>query len=192
MLPAARWGRLRVQGLECVPAEGALLIVPNHDSQWDAPVIGFVLLRKRRLRFLARADLWRNPLARVVLDALGQIPIERGAGDAAALERAAAALRRGEAVGVFPEGRLSGGERLRARSGVGRLAAAEPGVAVVLCAVEGTSDYVRFPTRPRVTVSFFAPAGGDPRRGEEPLELAGRLLAEVRERVEPVPRGWRP
>jgi 1-acyl-sn-glycerol-3-phosphate acyltransferase len=87
------------------------------------------------------------------------------------------------------EGRLSRGERLRARSGVGRLAGACPQATVVLCAVEGTTDYTRFPRRPRVRISFFEPAGGQPHPGESPDALATRLLAEIRERIPPVPAG---
>ena len=59
LLPAAWWGRWRVEGLELVPKHGPLLVVPNHDSQMD-PVLVAVALRKiRPLRFLARADLWK-------------------------------------------------------------------------------------------------------------------------------------
>jgi 1-acyl-sn-glycerol-3-phosphate acyltransferase len=165
-VPAALWGRVRVSGLESVPEQGPLLVVPNHDSQWDPVVVGIALRKHRRLRFLARASLWRIPGLGPVLYAMGQIPIEREAGDARALERAIEALRAGQAICVFPEGKLSRGERLRARSGVGRLAAWCPGVRVTLCAVEGTTDYVRFPKRPRISVSFFAPAAGQPRPDE--------------------------
>ena len=180
-----------MDGADSVPRVGPLLVVPNHDSQWDPVLIAVALRRRRQLRFLARANLWKMPGLGPVLYAIGQLPIERGAGDAAALERAAGALSAGDALCVFPEGRLSGGERLRARSGVGRLALGCPGVRVVLCAVEGTTGYVRFPRRPRVRVGFFAPAAGQPQSGEDPAQLAGRLLAEIRQRVPPAPPGRR-
>jgi 1-acyl-sn-glycerol-3-phosphate acyltransferase len=189
--PVAWWGRLRVEGLELVPAEGPLLIVPNHDSQWDPVLAGLAVRPRRRLRFLARASLWRIPGLGPLLYAMGQIPIRRGEGDAAALEEAIEALRSGEAVCVFPEGGLSWGERVRARSGVGRLAQACPGVRVVLCCVEGTTDYARFPRRPRVVVSFLVPENGDPRPDETPAEVATRLLNQIRTRVPPTPAGRR-
>jgi 1-acyl-sn-glycerol-3-phosphate acyltransferase len=189
LLPFAWWGRMRVEGAGGVPEGGALLLVPNHDSQWDPVVIGVALRRRRPLRFLARANLWRIPGLAPVMNGLGQIPVERGAGDSGALDRAVAALRAGEAVCVFPEGRLSLGRRLPARGGVGRLAAAAPEARVVLCAVSGTTDYVRFPRRPRVRVSFFAPAAGQPRADEDQQALAARLLDELRERVPPVAAG---
>lgn len=191
MRPAAWWGRMRVYGLELVPADGPLLVVPNHDSQWDAVLVGLAIRPRRRLRFLARASLWKIPGLGPLLSGMGQIRISRGVGDAAALESAVEALRSGEAVCVFPEGGLSWGEPTRARSGVGRLAQACPGTRIVLCVVEGTTDYVRFPRRPRVRVTFFRPQKGDTRPDEAPAEVATRLLDEIRTRVPPTPAGRR-
>jgi 1-acyl-sn-glycerol-3-phosphate acyltransferase len=204
MRPVAWWGRLGVEGLEAVPERGPLLVVPNHDSQWDPVLVGLAVRPRRRLRFLARASLWRIPGLGPVLDRMGQIPIRRGAGDAAALESAVEALRSGEAVCVFPEGGLSWGERLRAHSGVARLAQACPGATIVLCAVRGTTEYARFPRRPRVSVELWVPEGeprathlmqgpedGEPRPDTKPAEVATRLLAEIRARVPPTPAGRR-
>ena len=69
---------------------------------------------------------------------------------------------------------------MRARSGVGRLALEVPEAHVTLVAIEGTSDLTGFPRRPRMRVSFFDPAGGQPRPDEDPGELSARLLAEIR------------
>jgi len=190
--PAAWWGRVRVEGLDNVPTAGPLLVVPNHDSQWDPVVIGLSIRPRRRLRYLAQAELWRIPGVGLVLDGMRQIPIKRGAGDAAALDRTVRALKAGDAVAVFPEGRLSWGERVRARSGVGLLAGWVPDAGIVLCTIEGSTDYVRFPKRPRVTVRFFPPPGGPPRPGEEPTALAARLLQELRDRVPVTPAGRNP
>jgi 1-acyl-sn-glycerol-3-phosphate acyltransferase len=166
-----------------------VLLVPNHDSQWDPIVIGVALRRRRRLRFLARADLWKIFGLAPILSALRQIPIERGARDRDALDKAVAALSAGEAICVFPEGKLSRGHRLPARSGVGWLAKACPGARVVLCAVSGATGYVRFPRRPRLSIEFFEPASGQPRPHEEPKALAARLLDELRVRVPPAQAG---
>ena len=59
--PVASWGRLRVEGLDLVPEEGPLLVVPNHDSQWDPILVALAIKPRRRLRFLARASLWKIP-----------------------------------------------------------------------------------------------------------------------------------
>lgn len=183
------WGRLRVTGADAVPASGPVLIVPNHDSQWDPLVVGIALRGRRRVRFLARASLWRIPGLGPILDGLGQIPIRRGSGDSAALDAAVHALRAGHALGVFPEGRLSWGETLRARSGVGLLAGWCPEARVVLCTIEGATDYVRFPRRPQVTVRLFPPSAGGRQPGEDAAALAARLVDDLRRHVPPTPAG---
>jgi 1-acyl-sn-glycerol-3-phosphate acyltransferase len=183
--PVAWWARLQVEGLETVPAEGPLLIVGNHDSHWDPVMVGVAAVRRRQIRALAKSDLWKVRGLGPVLSGMGQIPIERGVGDAQALSRAIEALRAGVCIGIFPEGTRSRGKVLRARSGVGRLALEVPEAHVSLVAIEGTTDLTAFPRRPRVRVRFFDPVGGQPRPGEDPAELSARLLAEIRELVPP-------
>ncbi len=183
--PFALWGRLQVEGVENVPASGPLLIVGNHDSHWDPVMVGVAALRRRQIRALAKAELWDVKGLGPVLDGMGQIPIERGKGDAAALAKAIETLRAGACIGVFPEGTRSRGKVLRARSGVGRLALEVPEAHVTLVAIEGNSDLTGFPRRPRLRVRFFDPAGGQPRPDEDPGELSARLLAEIRELVPP-------
>ena len=191
LLPAAWWGRLRVVGLDAVSRAGPTVVVANHDSQWDPVILGVALRKRRKLRFLARANLWKIPGLGPVLNAMRQIPVERGAGDRRALAEAVDSLRAGDAICIFPEGKLSLGERLPARSGVGWLLKDCADAQVVLCGIEGTTDYVRFPKRPRVRVTVFAPPGGGPGRDAEPREIAEGLLAPLRERVPPVPAGRR-
>lgn len=188
--PLAWWGRLRVAGLELVPETGPLLVVPNHDSQMDPIMVGLALRSRRTLRFLGRAELWRNPLLGRLLYAAHQIPIARGAQDTAALDEAVASLRAGEAICIFPEGRLSRGESLRARTGVARLAAACPEARIILCAVSGTTDFARFPRRPRVVVEMIA-TSALPSPSEGPQEYASALLEELRRCVPPQPAGRR-
>jgi len=183
------WGRLRVEGLEAVPASGPVLVVGNHDSHWDPVTIGVSAIRRRQIRALAKAQLWDVRGLGPVLNGMGQIPIERGAGDAQALARAIEELRRGACIGVFPEGTRSRGKELRARSGVGRLALEVPEARLVCVAVEGTTTFASFPRRPRLRIRFFEPRDGQARPGEEPGELAARLLAEIRELVPPSTAG---
>ncbi|MDX6589564.1 MAG: 1-acyl-sn-glycerol-3-phosphate acyltransferase [Solirubrobacterales bacterium] len=183
--PVSLWGRLRVEGLETLPESGPLLIVGNHDSHWDPVMIGVAALRRRQIRALAKAQLWDVRGLGPVLDGMGQIPIERGAGDKEALARAIETLREGACIGVFPEGTRSRGNVLRARSGIGRLALEVPEAHISLVAVQGTSDLTGFPRRPRIRVSFFDPIAGQARRDEDPGELSGRLLAEIRAIVPP-------
>jgi 1-acyl-sn-glycerol-3-phosphate acyltransferase len=163
-------------------------VVPNHDSQMDPIMVGLALRRQRSLRFLGRAELWRNRPLGWLLYAAHQIPIERGAQDVAALDEAVAALRDGEAICIFPEGKLSRGEDLRARTGVARLAAACPEARIVLCTVAGATDFARFPKRPNVEVQFL-PTGALPSPSESPQDFASALLREVRRCVPPQKAG---
>ncbi|MCW2966622.1 MAG: 1-acyl-sn-glycerol-3-phosphate acyltransferase, partial [Solirubrobacteraceae bacterium] len=173
------WGRMEVSGLEHMPLTGPVLLAGNHDSYWDPIAIGIAGLPRRQIHALAKSSLWKPGLGKV-LDGMGQIPIDRGKGDAVALERAIAELRRGACIGIFPEGTRSKGRVLRARSGFGRLAAEVPEAQVVCVAVAGTTDLPRFPKRPRVTVQFFTPEGGGLQPGESPADLGARLLAQAR------------
>jgi 1-acyl-sn-glycerol-3-phosphate acyltransferase len=185
------WGRLEVEGLEHVPAEGPLVIAGNHDSYWDPVVIGIAAMKRRQIRALAKSSLWKVKGMDRVLSGMGQIPIVRGTGDADALDRAIAELRDGACIGIFPEGTRSLGRTLRPRSGLGRLAAAVPEAVVVPVAVEGSTDIPRFPKRPRLRVRFLPPADGL-RNGETPAAFAARIVAEVRALAPISPAGRKP
>jgi len=186
------WGRLEVDGLEHLPDHGPTLLAVNHDSYWDPVAVGVAALPTRQIRALAKASMWRIKGLSRILDGMGQIPIERGKSDVAALERAIAELRAGACLGIFPEGTRSRGRELRARSGLGRLAEAVPEATILCCSVVGTTDIARFPKRPRVRVRFFPPAGGGRSDGESPGDLTARLIAEIRAQAPIAAAGRRP
>ena len=177
-----RWGRLEASGVELLPRSEPTLVVGNHDSYWDPVAIGVAGRERRQIRALAKSTLWKiTPLA-PILNGMGQVPIRRGAGDAAALDEAISQLRAGACIGVFPEGTTTRGRTLRARSGIGRLALEVPEARLLCVAVSGTVALARLPERPRIRVEFFEPAGGQIDPGEAPGDLSARLLAEIRER----------
>lgn len=182
--PVVRWwGRLEVEGLEHVPADGPLIVIGNHDSNWDPVAIGIAGLPVRQIRALAKSTLWKTKPLAFVMNGMGQIPIQRGKGDAHALDTAIAELRAGACIGVFPEGTISRGGYLRPRSGAGRLAAAVPETTVLAVTVTGTVDIVRVPRRPRIRVVFSPVAGGPLAAGEDPGDFVLRVMADVRRRA---------
>jgi 1-acyl-sn-glycerol-3-phosphate acyltransferase len=178
------WGRLHVTGVQLLPLEGPLLVVGDHDSYWDTVATGIAGMPRRQIRALAKSSMWKNKLLGTVLTGMGQIPIERGSGDAGALDRAIEELRNGACIGIYPEGTRSLGRALRARSGIGYLARAVPEARILGVACNGTVAIPRFPrARPRVHVEFFEferPAIGPE---ESPSEYSTRLLAQLRQRA---------
>jgi 1-acyl-sn-glycerol-3-phosphate acyltransferase len=183
--PVVRWwGRLDVVGLDLLPADAPTILMVNHDSAWDPVVVG-VAARRRQIRALAKASLWDNKAMAWVLDRMGQVPIERGRGDVAALAAAIDHLQRGECIGVFPEGTVSRGRVLPFLSGAGRLARSVPDARVLGVRVTGAVDIIRFPYRPHVRVEFFEPSGGQASADESAIALTRRLMNQVRAAAPP-------
>jgi|tagenome__1003787_1003787.scaffolds.fasta_scaffold20848851_2 1-acyl-sn-glycerol-3-phosphate acyltransferase len=179
--PIMKWARMRVTGLDCLPATGPVLLVADHDSYWDPIAVAVAVSKVRQVRALAKSTIWKNKVVGALMTEMGHIPVERGASNADAMATAVTELRKGACIGIFPEGTRSLGRELRARTGVGRLAEAVPEATVVCIRINGTVDVVRLPQRPSVTLDFYRPAGGQLQPGESAAQFANRLLAELRD-----------
>lgn len=176
-----RWSRMQVTGLECLPASGPVIVAADHDSYWDPIAIAVAAREVRPIRALAKSTLWKNKIVAAFMDGMGHIPVNRGVSNDEAMTRAVEELKAGSCIGMFPEGTRSLGRDLRARSGVGRLAELVPGSTVVCVRTNGSTDVVRVPKRPSVSVEFFLPREGQLKAGETAAEFSDRLLAELRE-----------
>jgi 1-acyl-sn-glycerol-3-phosphate acyltransferase len=102
--------RVRVVAKEHVPADGAYVLAPSHRSILDIPFAAFVT--RRRVRFLAKQELFRSRLGRAIFPRLGGISVERGTTDRGALRAADAVLADGEPLAIFPEGTRQHGPAL--------------------------------------------------------------------------------
>jgi 1-acyl-sn-glycerol-3-phosphate acyltransferase len=144
--PLTVWFRWRFDGLSNVPPEGAVLVAVNHISHFDPLAHAFFLEKAgRRPRFLAKSELYRNPLIRRVLRGARQIPVRRGSGETAPVDAAMRSLREGEVVVVYPEGTVTKNPDLTpmaAKTGIARLTLAS-GVPVLPMAVWGTQHVER-------------------------------------------------
>jgi 1-acyl-sn-glycerol-3-phosphate acyltransferase len=179
--PIMRWSRLHVIGLECLPKTGPVILAADHDSYWDPVAIAVAAAPVRQIQALAKSTLWKSRFVAAIMNNTGQIPVERGVSNEQALATAIKELRNGACIGIFPEGTRSLGRKLRARSGIGRLAAAVPEAKIVCVRTNGSVDVTRFPKRPSISVEFYLPRGGQLQPGESAIAFAERLLAELRE-----------
>jgi len=178
--------RLRVKGLENVPASGGYVLSCNHLSNFDPWPLGMPLWPRHWLRFMAKAELYWWP-AKYLLDLAGAFPVHRGLADREAIDTAIRLARDGNVVVMFPEGTrrkkgLVKKHDARARSGAARIAL-EAGVPLVPAAVAGTDRLLRLgPLR----VAFGAPIRLDDLRERGELrhssqEATGRLMARIAE-----------
>lgn len=188
------WHQLKVVGSENVPLEGGLLIACNHISHLDPPSVGVAV--PRRLRFVAKDELFRQFFLSWFLPTIGVIPIKRGSGGNVMLDKAAEEIEKGEAVVLFPEGtRSKTGRPGRARTGIIVLAA-RTGAPVLPVRVSGTYDCMPpgsvFPKPGPIQVAFGTPLTWAP--GELDLDNREQMQKEaqrVLDKIMELP-GWFP
>ncbi len=178
--------RLEARGREHVPREGALLLVSNHVSVLDPPLVGGAAPRK--LYFLAKEELFRIPIFGRLIHAVNARPVRRDGSDSRALKSTLRLLGEGKAILIFPEGTRGRGDgRLgEGKPGAGMLAVMS-GAAVVPVYVSGTDRALpRGATLPRpakVRVRFGPPlhfkAGRDDRRKEQYREASAEMMRAI-------------
>ena len=121
----SRWiGRiffaLSVEGEEHIPQSGPVILAPNHVSYLDPVVVGSCV--RRRVHFMAKKELFRNPLIGWFLRGLQAYPVTRERVDPSTLKRTLSLLAAGQVILMFPEGTRGDGRAL---------APAKPGIAVI-------------------------------------------------------------
>ena len=132
-----------VEGAENIPESGAAIFASNHLSFSDSIFLPLVV--PRRVTFLAKADYFtgdgiKGRLTAAFFKGAGQLPVDRTGGKAseAALRSGLKVLRRGDLLGLYPEGTRSPDGRLyKGKTGVARMAL-EAGVPVIPVAMIGT------------------------------------------------------
>jgi len=121
--------RIRTEGFEHIPREGAVIVACNHVSFVDALLIGGLLPRPPR--FVMYHKIYNLPVMNLLFRAARVIPIAPAKENAALLEKAyaeiRAALENGELVGIFPEGGLTpDGEIQPFKPGIEKILATNP------------------------------------------------------------------
>jgi 1-acyl-sn-glycerol-3-phosphate acyltransferase len=143
--------RFIYSGTEHVPRTGGAVMAINHTGFLDFALAGSAALPADRLvRFMAKDEIFRHPVAGPLMRGMHHIPVDRDAG-AASLVAAVSALRAGEIVGVFPEATMSPSwELLPFKQGTVRMAV-EADVPILPTIVWGSQRVLTYGRRKRLT-----------------------------------------
>jgi 1-acyl-sn-glycerol-3-phosphate acyltransferase len=183
------WGyiafRARCLGAVNVPAEGSVIIAPNHFSFMDHFLVGMFI--RRRVRFMAKSQLFSGGPLQHVYTHGGVFPVRRGARDEEAFITANTVLGRGGCIVMYPEAGRSRTGKLaeRARPGIGRLAL-QSGAPVVPAAIFGSSKVRNWKRLqfPKVVVQYGEPMTfpqeAEPSR-ERQQEVSDEIFARIKE-----------
>jgi len=130
------WFDLKVYGTENVPQTGGVLLVSNHQSFLDPPLIGVQL--RRKASYLAKSGLFENPVFGWIIRNCNAFPVRQGEGDVGAVKETIRRLREGHMLTVFPEGGRSEDGELQPILNGAALVVRKAQVPIVPIAIEGS------------------------------------------------------
>ena len=189
----------RVAGVEHVPREGAFIIVSNHCSNVDPPLIGWATGHQvgRIVHFMAKIEMRGWPIIGWLATQSAVYFVRRGEGDRSAQRFSLEALAAGRPIGVFPEGtRSRDGHLTPGKSGAAFLAM-RSGASVLPVAIAGTQRIFPgrarwpHPTRIRIRIGepFTLPHQPDGRLDRGDLAAGtDRIMAEIARLLPPEQR----
>jgi len=155
LIALTRW---RVEGKENVPRHGPLIVVANHLSNIDPPLLGASV--PRSVCFMAKQELFRSSFSRFIVGAYGAFPVRRGELDRDAFRQALGILRKGQALGMFPEGKRSFARQLLPIQPGTSFIAARSGAPVLPVGISGSEQVKGISViiqRPSITVKIGRP-----------------------------------
>jgi 1-acyl-sn-glycerol-3-phosphate acyltransferase len=173
---------LRTYGLERVPRHGPLVFCFNHFSWLDPWAIGGTC--PRTLYYVAKQEAHATPLMGPFIRLFGTLPVRRGESDREAVRLMREVVRRGDALGMFPEGTRQKREPGEVRPGAAMIAIQE-GVPVVCGAIHGTQDWRLGNFRP-VSLAYGEPLdlSGHPRSSKGYRAGSAEIQREIRRQWE--------
>ncbi len=143
----------KVNGKKNVPSEGGYIFCSNHLSNFD-PVF-LEICQHRQVFFMAKEELFKNPFTAVICKLFGAFPVQRGAGDGKAINKAVEVVKQGKLLGIFIEGtRSKTGEFLRPKSGTAVIAAQANVPVIPVCITPKNKKVKLFQ---KVTISIGEP-----------------------------------
>ena len=180
--------RVRLSGLENVPAEGPFIIASIHLSWFDVPLIPAYFARP--VIYMAKEETFQSRIGWLVRF-MGAFPVKRGEADRHALRTAAEQLKEGNIIVIFPEGTRSKTHTMaRGHSGLGMIAL-RSGVPVLPVAVTGSENLLK-KFRPRVTITYGQPMILKPQNQKVTREDIDAATEQVMHRIaEMLPPAYR-
>ena len=174
----------QINGMENIPGQGPLLIVANHLSLADPPLLGVSL--GREVMFMAKKELFHFRLIGYYLGGLGTFSVHRGRLDRKAMRRAYQVLADGSALVMFPEGTRSRSSQLQPAFSGPALIAIRSGAPILPVGIIGT-EKIRGVTwllrRPQITVNvgqpFYLPPVSSRLTKEELAELTNSIMGHI-------------
>lgn len=169
---------LRVYGKDRIPLNGPLVLCFNHFSWLDPWAFGSVA--PRTVYYVAKQEAHDNPLIGPFIRIFGTSSVRRGESDREAIRIMREVVRRGDALGMFPEGTRQVSVPGEVRSGAAMIAVQEQ-VPVVCGAIEGSQRW-RFGNFAPVSIAFGEPfdLSGHPRNSQGYRAASQQIQAELR------------
>jgi len=94
--------RIRISGVENLPEEGAFILCSNHIHSYDPAMLAVFV--KRQMCFMAKKELFTNPIKAWFFSKMGAFPVDRGKADMASYRNAMKALKSGMGLVIFSQG----------------------------------------------------------------------------------------
>lgn len=114
--------RIEILGNNTLEDNKAYIIASNHQNLLD-PILVVIALKKRKIHYIAKKELFNNPILRWILNRCYVIPIDRGKSDISAFKKAYKVLKGNHILGIFPQGtRVKNEDDDKAKAGIGMFA----------------------------------------------------------------------
>ena len=129
--------KFEVEGIENVPLSGGAIMCSNHPGTFDMFFIACKV--KPIVHYMAKEELFKNPVLAYILTKLGAFPVKRGKGDLESIKKALKILKSGKVLGILPEGTRTGfgnPRKIKPKPGVA-LIATKANVPIIPAAIKG-------------------------------------------------------
>jgi len=169
---------IRVEGVEHIPRTGPLIVIANHRSAFDPPLVGALL--PRAVHFMTKAELFNYPVLPWIFRHVQAYPVHRGHPDRRAIRHSLEVINGGDAILMFPEGhRTETGELQEARAGVVYLAQ-KTGAPLVPVGISGQYGFRR-----RISAKIGQPFHIPPEMNKREAQVL--VMDKIRELVQQDP-----